>query len=327
MLYLHGISTDATFNLAFEEYMFTKIPRGQECFLLWQNKSAVIVGKHQNTMEEINHEFVREHGIQVVRRMSGGGAVYHDLGNLNFTFIADHEFGGQFDLSKFADRVVSALNELGIPAERTGRNDMTIEGRKFSGNAQYIRSGRILHHGTLLFNSDLDVIQQVLTVNKDKYESKGFKSVTSRVVNIADYLKGTVSLREFEGLLLRSLFGPEGYEEYQLTAEDMAAINQLRDQKYATWEWNFGQSPQYNVRKERRFGAGQISLLLQVERGIIQDIHIYGDFFGDGIPELENMFKGARLKEDVIAERLRGCDVSQYVSGLTNEEFLEALLY
>ena len=195
-------STDPTFNLAFEEYVFESMDQNETYFMLWQNDHAIIVGKHQNTIEEINQDFVKEQGIKVVRRLTGGGAVYHDLGNLNFTFIVNNDSGKPFDFQSFTRPVVKALQSLGVNAEFNGRNDITIDGKKFSGNSQYAKRGRVLHHGTVLFNSKLDTVQNALKVKKDKIESKGVKSVKSRVTNIADYLEPGFTLEDFKKALV-----------------------------------------------------------------------------------------------------------------------------
>ena len=184
MYYLESTKTDPSWNLALEQYVFDVLGPRDDCFMLWQNDNTIVVGKHQNTLEEINTDYVKEHGVTVVRRLSGGGAVYHDLGNLNFTFVAENRFGSEFDFSTFCRPVVDALRSLGVPAEINGRNDMTIEGRKFSGNAQYMKKGRIMHHGTLMYDSDLEAVSRALNVKPDKIESKGLKSVRSRVTNI-----------------------------------------------------------------------------------------------------------------------------------------------
>ena len=187
VVFIESNSNDPRFNLALEQYVFDEMPKDREYFWLWQNHNTIVVGKHQNTAQEINQTYVREHGITVVRRLSGGGAVYHDMGNVNFTFIADTGDMETLNLHAFCTPVVNTLEQIGVKAEVSGRNDITIDGKKFSGNSQYIKHGRIMHHGTLMFDSDLSVVSKALQVSSDKYESKGFKSVKSRVTNIKPY--------------------------------------------------------------------------------------------------------------------------------------------
>lgn len=288
MKYIDWKETDPQKNLAFEEYVFNQMDKDESYFLLWQNDNAVIVGKHQNTIEEINQEYIKENDIKVVRRLSGGGAVYHDLGNLNFTFIVNEAGQEQFDFQTFTRPLVEALKTLGVNAEFNSRNDLAIDGKKFSGNSQYAKRGRILHHGTILFNSNLATIQSALKVKQDKIESKGIKSVKSRVTNIVDYLDEDYTLEDFKAALLKAMFENDNLEMITLLEEEIQAIEQLKTEKYATWDWNYGKSPRYNLRKERKCDFGLITVLLQVEKGEIKELHFYGDYFGNGdIQELK----------------------------------------
>lgn len=321
-------STDPTFNLAFEEYVFESMDQDETYFMLWQNDHAIIVGKHQNTIEEINQDFVKEQGIKVVRRLTGGGAVYHDLGNLNFTFIVNNDSGKPFDFQSFTRPVVKALQSLGVNAEFNGRNDITIDGKKFSGNSQYAKRGRVLHHGTVLFNSKLDTVQRALKVKKDKIESKGVKSVKSRVTNIADYLDPDFTLEDFKKALVSYMFEDGELKERSFTQEDIAAIKKLQEEKYATWEWNYGRSPEYNLRRERKYPCGLVTVLMTVDRGIIKDIHFYGDFFGNGdITKLEGQLVGSKPEESVLRRLLQNNDLSDYINGMTDDEFIDLMLY
>jgi len=199
MKYIFNPSTDPHFNLALEEYVMTNCKDGETYFLLWQNEPSIIIGKHQNTVEEINSSFVKDNNIHVVRRLSGGGAVYHDLGNLNFTFIIGSGKEGMFDFGKFTQPIVKMLQSRGVNAELNGRNDLTIEGKKFSGNSQYIKNNRLLHHGTLLFNSNLEDVAKALMVSGEKIESKGVKSIRSRVTNILEHMADKISVLEASG--------------------------------------------------------------------------------------------------------------------------------
>jgi len=222
---------DAYHNLAAEEHIFTSLDREQEYLLLWQNQNAVVVGRHQNTIEEINTTYVKEHGVQVVRRLSGGGAVYHDLGNLNYSFIVNAPMG-VYNFRELCQPVADTLIRLGVNVEFAGRNDLVIDGKKISGSAQFIRRGRILHHGTLLFHSDLDQVSRVLAVKDDKIASKGVKSVRSRVTNICEHLPG-MTVGAFQSHLEETLLD-RNLTVYELSEPDVAAISSSRDSKYAT---------------------------------------------------------------------------------------------
>lgn len=328
MKYIDWKETDPQINLAFEEYVFNQMDQDQSYFLLWQNDNAVIVGKHQNTIEEINQEYIRENDIKVVRRLSGGGAVYHDLGNLNFTFIVNDRGREQFDFQTFTRPLVEALKTLGVNAEFNSRNDIAIDGKKFSGNSQYAKRGRILHHGTILFNSNLATIQSALKVKKDKIESKGIKSVKSRVTNITDYLDETYTMEDFKAALLKAMFANDNLEKITLSNEEIQAIERLKTEKYATWDWNYGKSPQYNLRKERKCDFGLITVLLQVEKGEIKDLHFYGDYFGNGdIQELEALFIGVKPSEAALSKVLINTDLADYINGLDAKTLIDLILY
>ncbi len=328
MKYIDWKETDPQINLAFEEYVFNQMDKNESYFLLWQNDNAVIVGKHQNTIEEINQEFVKENDIKVVRRLSGGGAVYHDLGNLNFTFIVNDNGKDQFDFKTFTGPVVEALKSIGVKAEFNSRNDIAIDGKKFSGNSQYAKKGRILHHGTILFNSKLATIQSALKVKKDKIESKGIKSVKSRVTNIADYLEDGYTLADFKQALLKSMFAGEQLEEVMLSDQEIQAIQKLKTEKYATWDWNYGKSPLYNVKKERKCDFGLVTVLMQVEKGEIKEIHFYGDYFGNGdIKELETQLVGIKPTEESLSAVLKNIDLADYINGLDSKTLIDLILY
>ena len=327
MIFFDCTSTDPYYNLACEEFVFESLDQTRSYFMLWQNHNTVVVGKHQNTVEEINQEYVQTHGIQVVRRLSGGGAVYHDLGNLNFTFIVDKNVIGDFDFKVFTAPVIKALARLGVNAEFNSRNDLTIDGKKFSGNSQYHKGNRLLHHGTLLFNSDLDVIQQVLTVKQDKIESKGIKSIRSRVTNISEHMQGAASITGFKALLVENMFEAGELEEWKFSDENIAHIQHLRDEKYATWDWNYGASPKYNARKSKRFECGEVTALLQVEKGHISAIKFYGDYFGNGeSADLEKALTGHKLTRTDITAALAGIDLAKYFCNMNTDEFMEFLI-
>ncbi|MCC8025003.1 MAG: lipoate--protein ligase [Clostridium sp.] len=327
MYYIENTCTDPHFNLALEQYVFDRLSGREDFFILWQNANSIIIGKHQNTMEEINAAFVKEHDIQVVRRLSGGGAVYHDLGNVNFTFISRHE-GEGFDFSTFCRPVLKALKSLGVDGELSGRNDMTIEGRKFSGNSQYVKQGRVMHHGTIMYDSDLEMVSKSLKVPEDKFQSKGLKSVRARVTNVKPHLSKPVSTKEFMDCLRSFMFEEYDIVPYHLTEEDMAEIGELQREVYEKWDWNYGESPACRVRKRRRVeGVGQIEVWMDIENGIIQKMEFYGDYFGNrDASELSDLFTGARLLEEEIMERLGRIEIQEYISNISPEGFCSILL-
>lgn len=328
MVYLESPSTAPDFNLALEQYVFDKLPRSNEYFMLWQNDNAIIVGKHQNTLEEINQAYVREHGIRVVRRLSGGGAVYHDLGNINYTFIVDAKGSKFLDFAVFCRQVVKALATLGVRAEVSGRNDITIGGKKFSGNSQYIKRDRIMHHGTIMFDSNLLVLDGALKVHKDKIESKGVKSMRGRVTNVREHIKGEITLAQFWDVLRQFMVEDQNMAAWQLTATDLKQIEELRQSRYATWEWNFGASPKYSIRKERRVeGCGKIQIGMEVEKGIITAFSTHGDYFGLGDPaEVANLLIGQKAEEQALLQALAALPIDYYYKNLTREELVDIIL-
>jgi lipoate-protein ligase A len=328
LLYVESPHTDPAWNLALEQYVFDSLPRDNEYFMLWQNDNAIIVGKNQNTVEEINASYVREHGIRVVRRLSGGGAVYHDLGNINFTFIVDASKAETLDLQGFCLPVARALGELGVHAEVSGRNDISIDGRKFSGNAQYIKNGRVMHHGTIMFDSDLSVLVSALNVPKDKYESKSIKSVRSRVTNVKPHIAKEITLQQFWSVLRRFLAGDADASQYLLTEEDLKVVEALREARYAAWEWNYGYSPKYSIRKERRIeGVGKIQVCMDVEDGKILRFAAYGDYFGlMDASELAEKLIGCPLEEDALVKILNAVPVDKYFNNLETQELIRLLL-
>ena len=325
--YLDLTTTDPAWNLAVEEYIFDCLPRDRMYVMLWQNDNAIIIGKHQNTLAEINEGFVRENGIRVVRRLSGGGAVYHDMGNLNFTVIADATADG-LDFGRFCDMVLAALERVGIHGQRNGRNDMTIDGKKFSGNAQYIRQRRVMHHGTLLFDSNTAMLAGALQVDKEKIQAKGVKSVRSRVTNIRPLLPQDMTLSQFRQVLLESILEQMPGSEYVLTENDLAEIQARKQARYDTWEWNFGHSPACSLRKKARFeGCGSIEAFLSMDQGRIQDISFRGDFFAAEDPAvLAEALKGTALEPAELETALKNMDISRYFMGLHKDRFLSLLL-
>ncbi|TJX60933.1 lipoate--protein ligase [Soehngenia saccharolytica] len=328
MKFVTNLSNNPYYNLAFEEYLFKNLPENEECVFLWINSPAIIVGKNQNTIEEINQHFVLEKDIKVVRRVTGGGAVYHDFGNLNFSIIKNVEGKEKIDFSVINIPIVKALEKFGINAELSGRNDLTVEGKKISGIAQSLHKRKVLNHGTILYDTDLSVLSQALNVKQDKIESKGVKSVKSRVTNIKPYMKKNIDIMEFKEILLKYIFDylNEPFEEYKLSDEHLENIDRLCKNKYNTWEWNYGQSPDFNWKNYKRYPSGSIDIRLEIKSGIITNVKIYGDFFATkDVSELEELLKNNQYEKSKIAKTISEIEISDYLGNISTDDFLELL--
>ena len=325
-IYIEVNTTDPAFNLALEEYVFEKMPKDREYFLTWRNDNAIIVGRHQNTAAEINEAVVKEKNIKVVRRLSGGGAVYHDLGNLNFTFIVDAQPGQKVDLRKFCQPIADTLCGLGANAQVDGRNDILIDGMKISGNAQYVRQGRVMHHGTILFDSDMSVLGQALIPDPAKAQAKGVKSVRSRVTNVRPCLNKDMTIEEFRDALSCSLM-TEGFERYELTGEDISAIQALADERYNQWEWNYGYCEAGTVvRKKRIEGCGTVEAHINLKNNLISGLQFRGDYFSTLPPEeLAEKLLGLPLISQSLLCALENCRAEDYITGLGNQELVGLL--
>ncbi len=318
--------TDPRINLALEEYILRNF-EARNYLLFYINEPSIIIGRNQNTLEEINHDYVESRGIHVVRRVSGGGAVYHDLGNLNFSFITDYDRKSLNNFAKFTGPVIKVLQDMGVDAELSGRNDIVANGKKISGNAQYASVKRMLSHGTLLFDTDLSEVVKALNVKMSKIESKGHKSVRSRVANIVEFLDKPMDIIEFRARLLRGLYEErENFETYHLGDKQWEEVYALRDSKYNTWEWNFGNSPKFNIQRAKRFPLGEIDLRLDVEKGLIKNMKIYGDFFGkEPVETLEERLKGKRYHRADIATALEGVDLGLYFGDIAHDDFVQLI--
>ena len=325
MKFIESPWTDPYYNLALEEYVFEKLDRSSDWLLLWQNYNTIVIGKYQNTVEEINAEYVRENGISVARRLSGGGAVYHDKGNLNYTIIVDQNEDFDFNFRYFVVPVTETLKSFGIDAEFSGRNDVTIDGKKFSGNSQYVKQNRIMHHGCIMVDSNLSNVASALKVKPVKMESKSTKSVRSRVTTINANVQRPITMDEFKLALKDKVAAGNPMETYELTEEDLAAIKKLRDEKYATWEWIYGFSPEYTVRKEEKFDGGIVTAHMNVENGRIKEIRLFGDFFGNGeMGDLEETLQGLPL-DDNLEAALEQIHIDEFMKGISAGELAKLL--
>lgn len=320
-------NTNPYFNLATEEYLLHNAT--EDLFMLWQDEPCVVVGKNQNTLQEINYDYVIDQKIPVVRRLSGGGAVFHDLGNINFTFIqsgASHLFN---DFKTFTLPIIEVLQDIGVSAEFSGRNDLLIDGKKFSGNAQYRYKDRVLHHGTLLFSSEIKDLSQALKPKEAKFEGKSVKSVISRVTNISEHLPQAISLETFITMIQNYIYDRDPVRNHieELSEEELLQIQMLTEEKYQTWAWNYGESPGYNFSKEKKFPGGLLTIHLNVEQGVIQYCKIYGDFFGfEDVSHVERHLIGLDHDSNVIMNALNQLNFENYFSAITKEELLALLI-
>lgn len=328
MILIFNPGLDPYFNLASEQFL---LEGEDDVFMIWRNARSVIIGKNQNAFGEVDINFTENNNIKVVRRLTGGGAVFHDEGNINYTFITNAG-GGGIDFARFTSPICDALSEFGVSAGLNGRNDLTAEGFKISGNAQCVydtKDGRkrLLHHGTLLFSADISDMAGALRVNGDKLRSKGIKSVPSRVRNIRDIegYHGPDTPLGFAAELTEYAEKRFGTAHRDFTEEEKAQIGKLRDEKFALWEWNYGSSPGYSVKNTKRFPFGTVEISFDAVHGIIEKIHIGGDFFGVAdIETLSEKLCGAKLEADELSGRLSG--VSDYISGASPEDITSLIL-
>ncbi len=313
--YIYNMETRPSFNLATEEWLLRHAD--QDVFMLWRNAPAVIVGRNQNTGAEIDQEYVQENGIPVIRRMTGGGAVFHDLGNVNFTFLSLGKNHAGIDFQRFTEPVLDALRNMGVACAFDGRNDLVIEGQKFSGNAQLLEKDRVLHHGTLLFAAQMADMSAALRVNPAKYSDKAVKSVRKRVTNISSHLPEPMDVTEFIRRMMHAVSGGQEADAMDLRAEEKEAIRELENIKYATWDWNFGQSPKYGFTRSTRTTGGTVEVHLDVSKGVIKEARIFGDFFGERpVADLAALFTNCKHEREDLLRVLDGVNVGQYVLGV-----------
>ncbi|SFF02338.1 lipoate--protein ligase [Alteribacillus iranensis] len=321
--------TDPRINLAIEEFALQKMDLNEEdtYLLFYINEPSIIIGKNQNTIEEINVDYVEKNGIHIVRRLSGGGAVYHDLGNLNFSFLTKDDGNSFQNFAKFTEPVIRALRDIGVPAELSGRNDIEADGKKISGNAQFSTKGRMFSHGTLMLDSEIENVVASLRVKDEKIKSKGIKSIKSRVGNINDYLDHKLTINEFKNVLLQSIFHHvDEIPTYQLTDSDWDEIRAISNKRYKNWDWNYGKSPAFDTKRSKKFPAGLIDIRFNVRKGYIQHCKIYGDFFGvKDIKDVELALSGTKYEPASIRKSLTPFHMQDYFGDITADQITELI--
>jgi len=325
MLCIERNYTDPYFNIAAEEYVLKQF--NEDVFMLWRNEPCIIVGKHQNTLAEINLDYIRENNIPVVRRITGGGTVFHDLGNLNFTFIKNGKPDELVNFRKFTEPILEVLQQIGIDAKFEGRNDLTINGRKFSGNAEHVHKTRVLHHGTLLFSAQLGNLSKALNVDPSKFSDKAVKSVRSRVTNISEHLLNDMNVLQFRDRIQEHIKAqhPE-MVIINFSDEDVQKINELAETKYKTWEWNFGYSPKYNFQKKVKANGGNIEFNFDVKDGIIEKAKIFGDYFSlHETSVIEKILINQQHDKAAISHCLKNVAIEQYFKNVSKEEFINGM--
>ena len=325
MRYLKNPSTNPYYNMAFDEYCLESLSIDEPVFYLWQNRPAVIVGFNQEVNTEVNLDYLKENGIELVRRVTGGGAVYHDLENLNYTIVGRSE-DLERDYPEYASIMAKALQSLGVPATLSGRNDILVEGRKVSGFAKRVCKNRLMVHGTLMYNVDVDVLTHVLNPSTTKLQSKGIASVRSRVANLCDYLPEIPDIQTFSQRLEEILSNNYTDTEYQLTETDLANIQRLTDKKFATWEWNYGRSPKATLVHSARLACGTVEIHLTLAENRIASCRFGGDFLGN-LPasDVEKALTGIPYEINEIRKCLSKIEINRYFDRVLVDDLLEMM--
>ena len=326
MRYIKNLQTNPYYNMAFDEYCLESLSIDEPVFFLWQNRPAVIVGFNQEVNTEVNLDYLKEQGIDLVRRVTGGGAVYHDFGNLNYTIVGPSE-DLERDYPEYAGIMMKALQSLGVPATLSGRNDILVEGRKVSGFAKRVCRNRLMVHGTLMYKVDVDVLTNVLSPSATKLQSKGVSSVRSRVANLCEYLPEIKDIQTFSQRLEEILSNHYADAEYQLSEDDLAKIQRQTDEKFATWEWNYGRSPKATLTNSARLACGTVEIHLTLNENRISTCRFGGDFLGN-LPtsEIELALKGVVYDRASIHHCLSQMEIGQYFDGVDAEDLVKLMI-
>ena len=323
MKFLRNSCTDPHYNMSFDEYCLEQFPSDETVFYLWRNAPSVIIGRNQNAYAEVSLPYLEANGIVLARRVTGGGAVYHDRQNLNYTIVGrsrdlDRDYPGYLHL------VLDALRSLGVPAEMNGRNDITVEGRKVSGYAKRVYKDRLMVHGTLMYDVDIEKLTMALSTPGSKLDAAGIASVRSRVANLKDYLPQFSDVVAFKDALERILSRDYADQQLILTAEQEAEIREICRSKFSTWEWNFGQSPKAQFRKALRLPCGTVEASCSIVRGGIAGLAFGGDFIGSLPAEgIAAALEGCRFERAAVLEALRGLDAGRCFDGTSPEQLAD----
>lgn len=328
MIYLEPKSNDPRYNTAFELYAFNEIANQDDVFILWINEPCIVVGKNQNTVEEINQKYCDSKGIKIVRRISGGGAVYHDLNNLNYTIISNNAKDKTYDFKSMSQPVIESLGQMGIKAEFTGRNDILIDDQKICGNAQYVRGDRVMHHGCILFDVDLHVLGQALQVSADKIESKGKKSVRTRVTNIKDHLADkSITVIDFKNILRAYMDKHYHMTEHVLSDAQNQEVLKLQASHNDSWDWVYGKNPEFSIKRERRLLTGKVEAYILVKDNMIENVKFYGDFFGvKDVEDIAKTLQGIKYTHEDVKAGLSQLDIGSYFMGISLGDIVDIII-
>ncbi len=324
-MYVKCESTDANFNFALEKYLIEELDTSDGYFMFWRTAPTLMIGRYQNAYAEVNMDYAKAHDINIVRRITGGGTIYTDPNGWQFSFINKAHDKKEIDFHTYTKPIIDALASIDVQAVKSGRNDLLIDGKKFSGNAQYVKKNVMLHHGSLLFDTDLSELVRSLTPDDEKLISKGIKSVKSRVTNIADHMDKKISSLQFRDLMLSFL--TRDMLTYELSEQDEKRVMQIKAQVFDSWEWNFGKAPKFNITKENRFAGGKLKVQSYVNGGCIEEIHFSGDFFAkEGLPGLEKALSGCTYEENEIKKALIASGAESFIYNITLEEILSCII-
>lgn len=324
-MYVKCDSTDANLNFALEKYLIDELQVADSYFMFWRTTPTLMIGRYQNARAEVNMEHAKKMNINIVRRITGGGTIYTDMNGWQFSFINKAHDKKEINFHTYTKPIIDALASLDVTAVKSGRNDLLIDGKKFSGNAQFVKKNVMLHHGSILFDTDLSQLVRSLTPDDEKLISKGIKSVKSRVTNVADYMSKKMSSLEFRDVMIKYLTAD--MQTYELTEADLKRVMEIKTEVFDSWKWNFGKDPKFNITKENRFAGGKLHVDSLVNSGHIDEIKFFGDFFAkEGVTELEEALVGCAYEEDAIKKTLEQNDAQSLFFGITLEEILSCII-
>lgn len=324
MIYIETGSTDVYYNFGLEYYFTTEKKLSEPVFLFWRTTPTLMIGKYQNTLEEINKKYADTHGIHIARRMSGGGTIYTDLGGWQYSFIIQGD-SDSIQFQQYLTPVLKALHDMGIQAEFNGRNDLLVDGKKFSGTAQYKLDGATVHHGSLLFDTNIEQMAASTTVDEYKILSKSIKSVRDRVTNLSEHLNEQITPEEFKQRMVTAILGDGSI--YHVTEEDDKRIRKLAVEHFDNWEKKFGASPKFSIERQNRFAGGRLRVNLDVQKGKIADIAFSGDFFSAiDMDRVRNSLISCEYRKDSVSEVLHRCAGEDAVYGITVDEIVDTIV-